>query len=81
MATTASNTGVVAYDQAFQRSLSLYQGDLATACYDAQFFAGNVVMTPAIALKNHLIRVIAAGQLNGVNVDGVAYQLRQQFCL
>ena len=79
--TLASTTGVVAYDQAFQASLGLYQSDLATAAYDAANFAGNTVMTPGLALQAHLLRVIAAGRLYGVNIDGVANQLNQQFGL
>jgi hypothetical protein len=40
---------------------------------------GDPNMTSNIALKNHLIRVVAAGRLNNVNVDAIAWQLRQQF--
>ena len=83
MATTASNTGVAAYDCAFQASLGQFQSDCALAAQEAQQFSGQLgmTMTTDIALRSHLQRVIAAGRLNGVNVDGMANQLRQQFCL
>jgi hypothetical protein len=92
MATLATiDTGSHNYDLAFQASLGLYQTDLDQAALNAKlavapFFSdkqieifGDPNMTSNIALKNHLIRVVAAGRLNNVNVDAVAWQLRQQF--